>query len=151
MIEQQPANNRKADDQKMWSGFWWGMVLGGVVAFLRGPRVDVRGAAQETIDGTRERISDATETVRSVAEDTIEDTRERISEATGIVRDAAQDTIEGTRERITGATETMRETFESLKPVDTIKDSINVGKEAARQRKTELNSPSEMGSPSDVG
>jgi hypothetical protein len=45
----------------------------------------------------------------------------------------------------------VRETFESLKPVDTIKDSIDAGKEAARRRKTELNAPSDMGPPSDVG
>jgi hypothetical protein len=54
------ANKKRIDDGKVFSGFFYGLLVGGVVALFKGPRVNLKR--------TREQLADAGGTIRGKLE-----------------------------------------------------------------------------------
>lgn len=53
------------DDEKVWSGFWFGLVAGSLFALFRGPRLRT-GGVRETLSGAKDKARDALESLAPV-------------------------------------------------------------------------------------
>lgn len=58
------ANNRPVDEGSMFSGFFYGVLIGSVVALFRGPRIRVR---KPDLEQTRKQLKEVGETIRETA------------------------------------------------------------------------------------
>lgn len=66
------------DVGKVWSGFWFGLVAGSLIAFFRGPRLRT-GGVRDTLSEAREKARDTLESMAPV--DPLKDSIRRGKEA----------------------------------------------------------------------
>lgn len=50
------------NERKIWTGFWFGLMAGSLVAFFRGPRLRL-GGTREGLAGARDKMRDTLESV----------------------------------------------------------------------------------------